>query len=112
MKRLIITTAALIALAVPTNAAALQYLSVGNARHELEGRFEHEEEEGSGTDELANCYHVSSTHVNCYSEEHFSAEGCRVVLWRVWETTDQRQRQHNQFTMHTKGYNWGASCQG
>jgi hypothetical protein len=107
--RLIITAAALLALAVPTSAAALPYLSIGNARHELERRFEREEERGigSGNDELLNCYRVSSTHVNCYSAEHWSSERCELWLWRVWETASQREHARHEFTMRTKGHPYG-----
>ena len=114
LRRLIITSAVLLALAAPASASALQFLSVGNARHEIERRFEREEESaegGAGYSELANCYRVSSTHVNCYSAEHFSDESCVVFLWRVWETATASELGRHKFTMHTKGYRWSDSCQ-
>jgi hypothetical protein len=99
------TTAALVALTVPTTATALPFLSVGNARHVLERRFEHEEEQGEGTAELENCYRVSATHVNCYVAYRASAQRCEVNLWRVWETASHRGREN--FTMNTRGRRWG-----
>jgi hypothetical protein len=110
-KRLIVIAATLLPLAVPTTAAALPFLSVGNARHVLERRFEHQEEEGEGIAELANCYRVSSTHVNCYVAYHVSAYRCEVNLWHVWETASQRERQHGAFTMHTQGRYWSSNCE-
>jgi hypothetical protein len=105
-KRLAFTVALVLALALPASAAALPYLSIGNARHVLEVRFEEEEEEGLGTDELANCYRVSATHVNCYSDYSEEAESCSVWLWRVWEATTRP----GYYTVYTKGHPWRSYC--
>lgn len=104
---LVIASAAL-ALGIASPALALPYLSVGRARHNLELRFAREEEsrDSSGTDELRNCYRLSSTHVNCYSEEHSSAESCEVWLWRVWEYVSQRDRERHECTLAIKGHFW------
>jgi hypothetical protein len=112
LRRWIITAAILLPLAAPTSAVALPFLSIGNARHHVEGRFEREEEREAGTDELLNCYRVSSTHVNYYSEEHFTAESCEEFLWRVWETATPHERAHGKFTLNTKGHVWGGCPQG
>jgi hypothetical protein len=109
VRRPIIAAAVLLALAVPATASALPYLTIGNARYELELRFEHEEESRyPGTDELLNCYRVSSTHVNCYSELHLSAGRCEVWLWRVWEHQSSRERRRHTFLTTTNGQPWGS----
>jgi len=108
-RTLVIAAVVFLALATPASAAALPYLTVGNARHTLEERFESNEEQyGDATYTLNNCYRVSGTHVNCYAEVHASASGCEVELWRVWEVTSRRGL--GWFGMHTQGQYWEA-CQ-
>ncbi len=109
MRKLSILSAIFTACTIPASAAALPYLTVGNARHTLEQRFRREEEHNGGIYELGNCYRVSGMHVNCYAEEQQSASSCEVWLWRVWETADQREREHHEFTMDTAGQYW-ESC--
>ena len=111
MGRLAVAVGVLFGLVAPASAVALPYLSIGNARHHLERRFEHEEERGgSAVDELLNCHRVSSTHVNCYSAVHFSSADCEVFLRRVWESATQSERRRGEYTLSTKGSYW-EECQ-
>jgi len=96
-----------IAVLAPANASALPYLTVGNARHALEQRFEQNEERyNNRAYTLDNCYRVSRTHVNCYTEVRASVSDCEEELWRVWEVP--LQHHPGWFGMDTEGQDWGA----